>query len=121
MDVFFAERNEAGRVAVDGKLVLRARSAAGLTQAQVAGRMKLLGYFLPQSYVSRIERGSYPWGLTERMATALATALGVGVSAITGGRLLSQEDIRCCRDLTNKLGDFIDPTGNSATQKSAAA
>ena len=87
MDSFFGLRNEGGRLSVDGTLVKRARRVAWLTQAEVASRMRLLGYYLPQPYVSLLERGRYRWGFTERMATALAAALGVGVSQITGGRL----------------------------------
>lgn len=109
MENFFDLRNEGGRLAVDGVAVARARWAAGLTQAEVARRMRLLGYFLPQPYVSMLERGEYRWGFTERMATALASALGVGVSEITGGRLLTAADVQRVQGLVGQLDDLAGP------------
>lgn len=108
MDRFFDFRNEGGELEVDGVSVGRARRAAGLTQAEVARRVRLLGYFLPQPYVSKLERGEYRWGFTERMATALAAALGVGISEITGGRLLMTADVQRIRKLVSQLGDVVE-------------
>lgn len=106
---FFSQRNESGPLVVDGSAVRRARVSAGLTQAEVAWRMELLGYFLSQPYVSFLENGRYPWGFSERMATALAAALGIGVSEITGGRLLSKADVRRVRELASELDDVVEP------------
>lgn len=100
---FFPVRNEGGPIKVNAAAVRRARYKAGLTQEKLARRMKLLGYFLPQSYVSRIENNGYPWGLSERMATALAAALGVGLTTITGGKLLSEAASEHAQDLLTQL------------------
>ncbi|MGH3179018.1 MAG: helix-turn-helix domain-containing protein [Streptosporangiaceae bacterium] len=109
MGPFFDLRNEGGKLSVDGRAVRKARLAAGLTQADLSSRMSLLGYFLTQPYVSTVERGRYPYGFTERMATALAAALGVGVSELTGGRLLTEADVQHVRELTSRLDDVIEP------------
>jgi transcriptional regulator with XRE-family HTH domain len=108
MDRFFNLRNESGRVSVDGASVRSARRTAGLTQAQVARRMELLGYFLPQPYVSKLEHGEYRWGFTEKMATALAAALGVALSKITGGQMLTTEDAQRIRELVTQLDDLVE-------------
>ncbi len=100
---FFAERNEDGRLVLDGSAVLRARAAAGLTQAEVSQRVNLLGYMFPQPYVSMVERNRYPWGFTERMATAIAAVLGVGLTKITGGRLISRADANEVQTMLNKI------------------
>jgi transcriptional regulator with XRE-family HTH domain len=120
MSNFFEMRNETGPLAVDGRAVRRARSAARLTQADVESRMTVLGYYLPQPYVSKLENGRYPWGFTERMASALAAALGVGISEITGGRLLSREDICQVRGLVSQLDDMIAPAGEKTLELVAA-
>lgn len=109
VDSFFDMRNEGGGLSVDGASVRTARQVAGLTQTQLSRRVALLGYFLPQPYVSRLERGEYPWGFTERMATALASALGVGISEITGGRLFTAADAQRIRKLVDQLGDVVGP------------
>lgn len=62
---FFPLRNEGGPLHLDGLAVHRARRAAGLTQAQLAHRTILLGYFLPQPYVSLLEHGRPPGGTQE--------------------------------------------------------
>jgi len=43
---------------------------AGLTQAEVARRMRVLGYYLPQPYISKLEYGEYPWGSRRGKHTA---------------------------------------------------
>lgn len=57
--------------------IARARKAAGLTQAELADRLKL-----PQSQISRIERN--PDRTTIRTLKKIAKALGVDVSALVG-------------------------------------
>jgi transcriptional regulator with XRE-family HTH domain len=94
---------------VDGASVQRARYTAGLTQAQLASRIDLLGYYLPQPYISKLERGEYRWGFTERMAVALAAALGVGIREITGSSLLTMEDAQRMRELVDQLGEVLEP------------
>src|SRR5260370_15195585 len=106
---FFPLRNEGGPVSVEGVAVRRARWAADLAQAEVSERVRRLGYFLPQPYVSAVERGRYRWGFTERMVTALAAALGVGVSEITGGRLLSKAQVSQVRELTRQVDAAVSP------------
>jgi transcriptional regulator with XRE-family HTH domain len=106
-DSFFAMRNEGGPLHVDGCAVYRARRVAGLTHAELAQRMRMLGYFLSQPYVSLVENGRYRWGFTERMATALAAALGVEITQITGGRLLSPGQARQIRQLTDEIDHVI--------------
>lgn len=64
----FALELAAGRIA-------RARKEAGLTQAQLAARLKL-----PQSQISRIERN--PDHTTVRTLKKIARALGVDISAL---------------------------------------
>jgi len=96
-------------VSVEGVAVRRARWAADLAQAEVSERVRRLGYFLPQPYVSAVERGRYRWGFTERMVTALAAALGVGVSEITGGRLLSKAEVSQVRELTRQVDEAVSP------------
>ncbi len=109
MKRFFNLRNETGPLRVDGEAVKRARCAAGMTQAEVAARMDLPGYALPQPYVSNLEHGKYRWGFSERMASALASALGVGVSEIAGGRLLAVWDAQRIRELVDQLGALVEP------------
>ncbi len=96
-------------MSVEGVAVRRARWAADLAQAEVSERVRRLGYFLPQPYVSAVERGRYRWGFTERMVTALAAALGVGVSEITGGRLLSKAEVSQVRELTRQVDEAVSP------------
>lgn len=120
MERLFELRNEAGRLTLDGRAVARARQAAGLTQAQVASRADLLGYFLPQPYVSKLERGEYPWGFSERMACALAAALGVGVSELTRGRLMTRDDVHHIRGLVSQIDDAVEPRLTSASGAVAA-
>jgi transcriptional regulator with XRE-family HTH domain len=120
MNRFFKLRNETGSLRVDGAAVRRIRYAYGLTQAEVADRMDVLGYKLPQPYVSRLERGEYPWGFTERMATALAAALGVGVSDIAGGRLLTVQDTQRILELVEQLGDVVEPGTEQGPHSQAA-
>jgi len=55
--------------------IAKARKAAGLTQAELADRLKL-----PQSHISRIERN--PDRTTIRTLKKIAKALGVDVSAL---------------------------------------
>ena len=117
---FFPLRNESGPLQLDASAVYRARRAAGLTQAEVSHRMKLLGYFLTQPYVSFLENGRYRWGFTERMATALATALGVGVSELTGGRLMSSTEVERALGLTSQVDDLVKPRVTIARQSGAA-
>ena len=109
MENFFNLRNEGGRLRADGASVKRARIAAGLTQAVLASRMRLLGYYLPQPSVSLLERGLCRLGLTERMAAALAAALGVGLSDIVGGRVLTTADIHRFQGLVSQLDDVVVP------------
>ncbi len=116
MERFFELRNEGGPLSVDGRAVARIRRAAGLTQAQVASQVESLGYYLPQPYVSRLERGEYPWGFSERMACALASALGVGVTELTGGRLMTKADIQHIRGLASQLDDAVEPRLSSASE-----
>jgi transcriptional regulator with XRE-family HTH domain len=116
MEKFFDLRNEGGPLQVDGAAVQRARWAAGLTQAGLARRVQLLGYYLPQPYVSKLEHGEYRWGFTERMAAALAAALGVGVSEITGGRLLTTADAQSIRELVGQLQNVLGPDAGPQTQ-----
>ncbi|HKQ47016.1 MAG TPA: helix-turn-helix transcriptional regulator [Phycisphaerae bacterium] len=56
-------------------LIAKARKAAGLTQAELAARLKL-----PQSQISRIERN--PDRTTIRTLKRIAKSLGVDVSAL---------------------------------------
>ncbi len=118
MENFFVMRNESGRLRVDGDAVRRARHAAGLTQSDVASRMSMLGYFMPQPYVSMVERGKYPWGFTDRMATALAAALGVGIEQIAGVRL-TLTDAQQIQMLVSQLGDVVG-RDDPATQSQVA-
>jgi transcriptional regulator with XRE-family HTH domain len=120
MEKFFNLRNESGGLRLDAASVKRARLAAGLTQAEVARRVRLLGYYLPQPYVSLLERGLYRWGFTERMAAALAAALGVGPSDITGGRLLTTTDIQRIRGLVSQLDNVVEPGPEPARPSQAA-
>lgn len=106
---FFMTRNEGGSIKVDGRAVRKARYAAGLTQKQLAERMWLLGYTLSQPYVSMIETSQYPWGLSERMATALGAALGVGLTTITGGSLLTEAESKQARTLLTQVMDVVAP------------
>src|SRR5260370_29696646 len=108
-DKFFPLRNDTGRLSLDGSAVRRARLTAELTQAEVTQRMRLLGYDLSQPYVSAVERSCYRWGFSERMAAALAAALGVGVSQLTGGRLVSKADARKVRELADQLNSLAGP------------
>jgi hypothetical protein len=119
MDRFFTLRNEAGRLRVDGGAVRRARWTAGLTQAEIASRMERLGYYLPQPYVSLVERGKYRWGFTERMATALAATLGIGASEITGVPL-TLADAQRIRELVSELDGVVGPDTGSNTQGQVA-
>src|SRR5260370_23622886 len=100
---FFKQRNEGGKFTANGSAVHRARKSAGLTQLEVEQRMRLLGYYLPQSYISMIENNRYRWGFSERMAAALAAALGVGLTDIMGCRLLTQTDLAVINDLSSRL------------------
>src|ERR1022692_4193939 len=93
-DQFSPVRNEGGPLQLDGLAVYRARRAAELTQTAVARRTMMLGYFLTQPYVSLLENDSYRWRFSERMATAFAAAIGVGVSELTSGRLMSRADVQ---------------------------
>lgn len=120
MDKFFEIRNESGPLAVDGAAVKRARWTAGLTQAELARRVSLLGYYLPQPYISKLERGEYGWGFTERMATALAAALGVAVSDIVGGRMLAMTDAQRIRDLLGQMDNLLGPDTRRGAQGQAA-
>lgn len=120
MEGFFDVRNEDGNVMLEGEAVARARYAAQLTQAEVARRMKLLGYFLPQPYVSELERGKYRWGFTERKATALAAALGVGICDITGGRLLEACDVQHIQRLLTEVDGVVGPGHESGPGSQAA-
>ena len=120
MNNFFDLRNESGQLAVDGAAVKRARLTAGLTQAELARRVGLLGYYLPQPYVSKLEHGEYAWGFTERMATALSAALGVAVSEITGGRMLTMTDAQRIRDLLGQMDSLLGPDTKPGTQGLAA-
>lgn len=120
MEKFFDLRNESGPLAVDGAVVKRARRTAGLTQAELARRVKLLGYYLPQPYISKLEHGEYRWGFTGRMATALAAALGVAVSEITGGRMLTMTDAQRIRDLLGQMDNLLGPDTRPGTQGQAA-
>jgi transcriptional regulator with XRE-family HTH domain len=95
----------------------RARLAANLTQKQLSRRMQQLGYFLTQPYVSMIENGRYRWGFTERMATALATALGVGLTTLTGGRLLSRTDAQQLHQLTGQIDEIVGPGVSKVERK----
>jgi transcriptional regulator with XRE-family HTH domain len=108
-DQFFPLRNEGGPLQLDGLAVYRARRAAGLTQAELARRMTTLGYFLTQPYLSLLENGRYRWGFSERMATAFAAALGVGVSELTGGRLMSRAEVQRTHELTSQVDDLVEP------------
>ena len=99
MEKFFNLRNESGLVQPDGASVRRARLMAGLTQAEVGRRMRVLGYYLPQPHVSKLEHGEYPWGFTERMAAALAAALGVALSDVTESRLLTRAEEQRIQEL----------------------
>jgi transcriptional regulator with XRE-family HTH domain len=119
MKKFLVTRNETGRLRVDGSAVRHARNAAGLTQNDVASRMSVLGYFLPQPYVSMVEHGKYPWGFTDRKATALAAALGVGVGEITGVRL-TLADAQHIQQLVSQLGEVVGPEEAPATRGQAA-
>jgi transcriptional regulator with XRE-family HTH domain len=120
MERFFRLRNEGGSLRVDGASVRRARWEARLTQAELADRVGLLGYYLPQPYVSKLERGEYRWGFTERMATALAAALGVGISQITDGPLLTIADAQRIRELVGQLGEVLEPGSRPGIQSQTA-
>jgi transcriptional regulator with XRE-family HTH domain len=117
-DQFFPTRNEGGSLSLDGAAVYQARHAANLTQADVAWRMGQLGYMLTQSRVSAIERGSYPFGFTERMATAFASALGVGLTTLTGGRLLPKAELQRIHDLASQIDEVVEP-GTAELRKQA--
>jgi transcriptional regulator with XRE-family HTH domain len=109
-DQFFPTRNEAGDLAIDAPAVRSARVAARLTQQELSQRMLLLGYQLSQPCISKIEHGQLPWGFTGRMATALAAALGVEVTAITGGCLLTRVDVAHVRNLTGQIDQVVEPS-----------
>ena len=81
---------------------------AGLTQAEVARRMRVLGYYLPQPYISKREYGEYPWGFTERKATALAAALGVALADITESRLFTSAEEELIRGLVSQLDTVLE-------------
>jgi transcriptional regulator with XRE-family HTH domain len=120
MNNFFSLRNEGGSLWVDGASVRRTRYAAELTQNEVSRRMLVLGYYLPQPYVSALERGKYRWGFTERMATALAAALGVGISDITDASLLTPRDVQRVRRLVGQLQTVVRPDTDTGTQSQSA-
>lgn len=101
---FSRTNNKRGPVHVDGRAISRARRAAALTQTELSQRMRMRGYSLTQPEVSFLENGLCRLGFTECMATALATELGVGITEITGGRLLSPMEVR----RTHELADEID-------------
>lgn len=61
--------------AVFGRRVRRARESAGLTQAQLAERMRGFGATLDPSMVAKIEAGIRPTNIAE--AVALRGALGI--------------------------------------------
>src|SRR5258708_34632704 len=82
---FFPLRNEGGPVSVEGVAVRRARWAADLAQAEVSERVRRLGYFLPQPYVSAVERGRYRRGFSERRVAGLAAAVGGAGRETSGG------------------------------------
>jgi transcriptional regulator with XRE-family HTH domain len=119
MEKFFVTRNETGRLRLDGSAVRLARHAADLTQSDVATRMNVLGYFMPQPYVSMLEHGKYPWGFTDRMATALAATLGVGVGKIAGVRL-TLADAQNIQRLVIQLGEVVGPDEVPATRGQVA-
>lgn len=120
MERFFDLRNEGGPLRVDGASVRRARWAAGLTQAQLARRIDLLGYYLPQPYISKLEHGEYRWGFTERMVTALAAALGIAVSEITGRRPLTMADAERIGELVRQLDEVIESSTRPGAQSHTA-
>lgn len=95
-------RSESGPFDTSGSAVRSARVAAGLKQAEIADRVQALGINVSQGWISQLERGQKMRGLSERLVTALAAALGVGVTEITGGSLLSREEsLRTCELLKN--------------------
>jgi transcriptional regulator with XRE-family HTH domain len=116
-DQFFRTRNEGGPLSLNGSAVCRARREANLTQKQLASRMWQLGYELPQPYISLLENGRYRFGFTERMVTSLASALGVGITDLTGGRLLSRAEAQRLHELTGQMDELIEPSANKAARK----
>jgi hypothetical protein len=62
---------------------------------------------LPQPYVSKLEHGEYPWGFTERMAAALAAALGVALSDVTESRLLTRAEEQRIQELVSQLNTVM--------------
>lgn len=99
MTKFYDRLSENGLWAVNGAAVLRARRMARLTQADVADRMKELGRPLSQPSISRLERGEYVSLFNEREITALAAALGVGLSEISGGQRLTRAEMKLLWEL----------------------
>jgi hypothetical protein len=75
-----------------------------------------LGYELPQPYISLLENGRYRFGFTERMVTSLASALGVGITDLTGGRLLSRAEAQRLHELTGQMDELIEPSANKAAR-----
>jgi hypothetical protein len=69
--------------------------------------MEKLGYALSQSYVSRAEYGTCPHKFSEREVTALAAILGVGITEITGCRLIADKEAGRARELTNELNGLL--------------
>lgn len=59
-------------------------------------------------------------GFTERMAMALAAALGVGVSKITGGQLLTIMDAQRIRGLVSQLDEVLEPGSPPRTHSQSA-
>jgi hypothetical protein len=54
------------------------------------------------------------------MATALAAALGVGISQITDGPLLTMADAQRIRELVGQLGEVLEPGSRPGTQSQTA-
>ena len=80
---------------------------AGLTQAEVARRIRVLGYYLPQPYISKLEYGEYPWGFTERKVTALAAPLGVALTDIAESRLFTNAEEELIRGQVSQLDTVL--------------
>lgn len=65
-----------------GRRVRAARDAAGLTQAQLTGRLLATGVRVPSTAVAKIETGTRPTTVVE--LEALAGALGVSAADLLG-------------------------------------
>jgi transcriptional regulator with XRE-family HTH domain len=84
--------------AVNGRALVQARLALGLTQAQVAERIKATGPYMDDSRVSKLELGKAPYP-TPELCNVLTRVYKIAYAAMTAPcETCGREWSAACRD-----------------------